>query len=69
MLDCVFASPLPIKPASLGFNRVPFGSSLRRYILPVPSKLNNVILTLHLVLTLGHYERNLVSYEVSLERR
>ena len=35
---------------------------------PVPSKLNNVILT-HLVLTLGYYRRNLVSPEVSLERR
>jgi len=30
--------------------------------------LNNVILT-HLVLTLGYYRRNLVSPEVSLERR
>ena len=34
----------------------------------VPSKLNNVK-TQHFVLTLGRYERNLVSFEVSLERR
>ena len=35
----------------------------------VPSKLNNEKALLHLVLTLGHYRRNLVSSEVSLERR
>ena len=36
---------------------------------PVPSKLNNVNLFKHFVLTLGRYRRILVSPEVSLERR
>ena len=40
MLDCGFVSPLPIKPASLGFNGVPI---FLRYIFSAPSKLNNVI--------------------------
>ena len=41
MLFCVFVSPLPIKPASLGFAGGPGSSSLLRYILSIPCKLNN----------------------------
>ena len=54
MLACAFVSPLPIKPASLGFNGVPI--YFFRYIFSAPSKLNNASSTFYLVLTLGRYK-------------
>ena len=42
MLPCGFVSPLPMKPASLGFHGSPFDSLLKGTSFPVPSKLNNV---------------------------
>ena len=48
MLDCVFVSPLPTKPASLGFAGGPIFSSLLRYIFSIPCKLNNAQIFEHL---------------------
>ena len=70
----LFASPSSEAPSVallfyLIISIVQFSRCRQKIHLHVPSKLNNAKHFKHFVLTLGRYKRNLVSPEVSLERR